>query len=67
MYEQKVKVTNLTDDSSVFFFDHSFKTAREHADAYIGRNKRNTLTLDYVALKMDYATVEFDGVEYYIR
>lgn len=36
--EQKYKVTNLDNNNEVFFFDHSFISARRHARNYIERN-----------------------------
>lgn len=36
---QEVKITNLNNETDVFFFKHSFKTALQHAEDYIKRNK----------------------------
>ena len=35
---QEYKIVNLRDSTEVFFFRHSFKSAREHADLYMARN-----------------------------
>lgn len=41
MKKQEFKIESINGDkkSEVYFFQHSLKTAREHADAYIERNK----------------------------
>lgn len=36
--KQEYKIVNQKDDSEVFFFAHSFKSALQHAEAYIERN-----------------------------
>jgi len=36
---QEVKVTDLDTGEERFFFNHSFKSSMQHADAYIKRNK----------------------------
>lgn len=43
MKEQKYKVVNLENDTEIFFFDHSFKSAKAHAEEYMRRNSHKGL------------------------
>lgn len=36
---QEVKIVNQNNGSEVFFFKHSFKSAKQHAEEYCERNK----------------------------
>lgn len=36
--KQEVKIVNVEDNSTVFFFKHSFKSALTHAKEYMKRN-----------------------------
>ena len=45
MHTQKYKVKHNTDGTEVFFFDHSFKTAKNYAEEYIAKHKKDSVSL----------------------